>query len=463
MRGVPMYRFDSQVRVRWALICAVAAIVSAVASAADTAKDFEAYEQAALASLQPEFDRITSAHADDPAVQMFQRRIKTVRRLGKELTASFGSVKSSAFDDLLRDVVPAPPRSAPPGQAQSMIAATAILAEYQPLFAEAVPTPQVTPAELKVLRTYYDTAVTAAASFIAERGRIVAAINEDAEREIIELCAVVPFLHVPDEHWSEQHLKRLPKWMRAADPLAKLEHLALRVDRLNTAYHCAHFDESAAAKPGDKPDYLDYLEAAAVQMADAREYHAAIRCYRESVERAAADDDSKHAAELRFKFARLLGKIGHPPLAADEMTNVMAQAPDDITFAKAAMLRLKYLFEARQFDDIMAEAPALIEDEKSASYRPQIIYITWVTNRRKDKHDRADRLQQQFLKRYPKHPLAADIYFSTAMTALAAADYAEAARLLEIIQYRFPDSSLQKRVKEIQERMQKTRDAKRAH
>ena len=55
-------------------------------------------------------------------------------------------------------------------------------------------------------------------------------------------------------------------------------------------------------------------------------------------------------------------------------------------------------------------------------------------------------------------PLAADMYFSSAMTALASSDYSEAARLLEIVQYRYPESRLQGRVSQIQLRLQKAID-----
>ena len=52
------------------------------------------------------------------------------------------------------------------------------------------------------------------------------------------------------------------------------------------------------------------------------------------------------------------------------------------------------------------------------------------------------------------------MYFSSAMTALASSDYAEAARLLEIVQYRYPESRLQTKVRKIQKRLQETLDAK---
>ena len=52
----------------------------------------------------------------------------------------------------------------------------------------------------------------------------------------------------------------------------------------------------------------------------------------------------------------------------------------------------------------------------------------------------------------------ADIYFASAMTALAASDYDQALRMIEIIEYRYPQSRIINKVKQIKQRLEKTVD-----
>ena len=120
------------------------------------------------------------------------------------------------------------------------------------------------------------------------------------------------------------------------------------------------------------------------------------------------------------------------------------------------MLRLKYHYESQQYDTIIEEAPTYQTDPRSKSYLPQILYISWVTHRRENRTDEAEQLQKTFLEKFPGHPLGADMFFASAMTALAASDYDEAQRLLDIIEYRYPESRILPKAKQIKNRIQKT-------
>ena len=68
----------------------------------------------------------------------------------------------------------------------------------------------------------------------------------------------------------------------------------------------------------------------------------------------------------------------------------------------------------------------------------------------------AGKIEKQFLNRFPKHPLGADMHFASAMTALAGGNYAEALRRLEIVEYRYPKSRLIGKVKKMRQRLEKT-------
>ena len=72
----------------------------------------------------------------------------------------------------------------------------------------------------------------------------------------------------------------------------------------------------------------------------------------------------------------------------------------------------------------------------------------------------AQALKQQFLERYSKNPLGVDMYFASAMTAMASGDYEEADRLLEIVEYNYPSSRILQRVKGIRNRLEKAAEGK---
>ena len=120
------------------------------------------------------------------------------------------------------------------------------------------------------------------------------------------------------------------------------------------------------------------------------------------------------------------------------------------------MLTLKYLYEAKQFDQVAKESAKYRADTRSEAYLPQILYISWVTHRREGNAETAEKLQEMFLKKFPQHPLGADMHFSSAMSALANGNYAEALRLLEIVEYRYPKSRIASKVKKLQERLWKS-------
>jgi tetratricopeptide (TPR) repeat protein len=184
-----------------------------------------------------------------------------------------------------------------------------------------------------------------------------------------------------------------------------------------------------------------------------REYHAGIHCLKVGIELAEQEKREEQAIDLHLQLADVLNNAGHAPLAAEEIKQTLDKYVKSSEYGKVATLRLKYLYEAGQFDKILEEAPTYQADERCKPYLPQIIYISWVAHRRENKLAEADKLQKDFLEKFPEHPLAADLYFAAAMTALAKSDYEEASRLLEIIQYRYPKSKIIDKAKQIQERL----------
>jgi tetratricopeptide (TPR) repeat protein len=437
------------------LLAVLLFVVAGQAAWAGGKVDFIRHKRAALAALDPQRSRITAKYEDDWRLRQFFDRVALIDEVSELLIERFASVRSTSFDDLLEGVMDRP-QSASRGVASTM-SASEILAQYAARFAEPLPTPSVTDEELGFLRHYYDACAKVAGQYIAARGEIVLAVGEESAADVLELSVVVPFLHISDQDWASEDVDELPSWMTTPENLAALETFAIRVRRPRTAFRFAEWRRSKHAPDSSPPLSLgSYLTEMARRMMDSQEYHAGIQCLKVAIENTDGQPEVADEVDLRFQLAKVYEKIGHASLAAGQMREVTQCHPKTPSWGKAAMLRLKYLYEAGLFTRIIEEAPVYQADQRCEPYLPQILYIAWVTHRREDRTEQAEKLQRKFLDRFSDHPLGADMYFASAMGALARSDYAEALRLLEVVEYRYPKSRLMKKIKQIQDRLEKT-------
>ncbi len=431
------------------------------ACSADQVRSYQNFKQNALAPLANRFDQIIAVHKDDGALETFLHRMNLIDTIAHLLVKSFESTRSDSLDSLLGDIVDisnASPRTFSPIRAMR---AAEILSEYTSHFSETISLSSLTKEEISFLRNYYDTLAKMAGEFIAQRGKMVSAINKQSGVDILELCMVMPFLHLSDQQWTAENIEALPKWMKTEDNIAALERFALQVRRPFTAYQFSLFNRKPDTSDKDQEfAYPDYLLAAAESRIKHRDYHVAIHCIRIGIEQAEQAKKQETAVKLHFRLSDLLTNIGHPDLAAKKMLKLMESYPKCPDWGKAAMLRIKYLYEAADFKTIASEADKYKSDSRCNDYLAQILYISWVTHRRLNDLETAQKLKQQFLKQYSKHPLGADMYFASAMTAMASGDYEEADRLLEIVEYHYPKSRVQQKVKKIRDRLKKTAGGK---
>jgi TolA-binding protein len=427
------------------------------AAIADEMTEFQAYQKTHLGTLQSEFKRIRADHPNSPELMQFHARLTLIDEVTALLASRYQSTKSSTLQGLLEDVEGLPQVNARTQAAKTnYLNAMEVLAEYQDAFAPNLPRPAVPEKDLKILLDYYASSARVASNYIAERGRMVAAINPRDAVDVLQLCLVMPFLHVPDGAWSVQNIRDLPDWMKTPDNLSQMEDFSLRVRRTKTAYQFMTFRKTSCINAAEKPElpaYSAYLLDAATRLINAREYHAGIYCLRSGIAMAEEAKDQATAIALRFQLADMLSSIGHQPLAVQEFKELMNRYPQSDSYGKAAMLYLKTMYEAKQYKDILKECAAYQTDPRCEPYRPQILYVSWVTYRHEDQMDAAEKIQKEFLEKYPNLLLASDMYFASAMTALADSKYDEASRLLEIIEYRYPTSRTIDKVKDIRKRI----------
>ncbi len=451
------------------------------------------------------YQRIVDAHRDDPHLQQFQRRLDTIARLSEQLATSFAALRQKAFDGLLDDVddVSAAPPTSSPAPTAALVSASALVDEHRAAFASALQAPDLPASDLKLLRTYYHQSVTAMADHIAAEGELVDSVDPAIGRQVIELCLVVPLLHYADQQWSAQRVDQLSAWLKRERSLAALELFALKIRRPQTAYVLYQARQKARKtdeEPGEAanaiamtdpatpdasqtapgvtqtapgetqtaPDasqtapatnqretgptdsLVDYLSMAAGQLTDQQAFHTALFCLKTAVAEATRQGLADKAAALGTQTAALLDQLGHPQAAADEMGELAAAAKATADYARAITLRIKYLFRAEAYGQLNKEAAEHLADPRTSAYTPQIIYLHWLSHRRLGNRDAAAELRSRFIKQFPDHPLCADFHFAAALHAIAADDYAEAARHLEIIEYRFESSRIAPRAKDMQ-------------
>jgi tetratricopeptide (TPR) repeat protein len=420
-------------------------------------EQFSTCKREALSPLEPQMQHIRDTYKDDPAFKMFLERLNLIDKVGALLMQNFQSTKSSTLDDVLSRSFKVSQKPSDKGPGTTLMSASDVIAEYKDVFAAGLPFPPVTKDELNCLRKYYDATSRAVGNYIADHGRVIAAIDKERAPSILYLCLVMSFLHVGDENWSQADVQSLRDWMKDSKNLRSIEDFSFQVRRPFTAYQVALFArQQGGKKPTDELSYADYLKEAAARLTGNRDYQGAMVCLKAAIEQKQAAGPSEDIVALRFALADVLSKTGHGAMSADEVKTILDGRPDSPDWGKAAMLRLKYLYEAGLFDKVAEETPKFREDKRCEKYLPQIIYIAWVTHRRENRPEEAQKLQDTFLKQYPKHPLCADMYFASAMTALAASNYDEALRQLEIIEYRYSTSAVSTKAKQVRERLEAT-------
>ncbi len=414
--------------------------------------DYAAFKREALASLQGRYEAVAGANGSDRGVVEFKRRLESVDAVVGLIRNRLRWSGAASLDAMVAEVAEGGRVS---GVTKNSMTAAEILSEYEGEFSGGLARPEVGAEGLKVMLEYYGAAVRAAESYVAGRCRVMGMMDEKLLADAIELSMVVPLLVVSDESWSMAQINSLPEWLRSEKSLEEIEGFALTVRRPLAAYQFAAFRKGAVDKAGRVLSRIEYLREAAAKLWQRSEYHGAMHCVKVAIEIAEAAGKSEDAVSLHLRHAEMLSGMGHAKLAAEEALGLLRKHATSASYGRAAMLRLKYLYESEELGAIVEEAPRYGADWRAGSYLPQIVFIQWQSLRRLERVEEMKKAQELFLGRFPEHPLGAEMHFASAMSALASFDYAEASRLLEIIEYRYPDAKMMPKVKEIQGRLRK--------
>jgi hypothetical protein len=405
--------------------------------------------QAACQELQPEFDRITKAHSGDPGIKAVLDRLTLLDQASGAVLRDLRLRQSAFINQSLATVG----ESNAHDKANQPIGAIKIIETYQSPIARPLNFSGLSASDRQTVDTYQATALQAQESRIESRAHVCLSTMGIDSAEIIRLAFIVPLLASQPSQDLSTAAPALPSWMTRPQALRMLEDLSLQYGRPRLAFALAR-RASAATMPSEglEAGYLAFVNISADAMLRNTQYGAALACLRDGVAVAKNAKLDKEQVALSFRIAEVVEVTDSAKAAAQQMSSLqlICSNPDD--YGRAAMLKLKYLYEAQAFDGIPQEATTDVKDSRCASYLPQIMYIAWVTCRRQQGAD-AESWRKSFLQKFPDNPLGADMYFAAAMDSLASGQYSEASRLLKFIEYRFPNSKIIDKVREIRQRL----------
>lgn len=438
--------------------CALAFMSHRSAASGTENEGYAAHKREQLSALHAEFTREYKAYEHDDAVIQTREKLELIDEAANFLLKSLQTTESTTYENILNGSIDVVKDEATEKPEETSGNALELYMEFADRLSAGLPSGSVGQKRLSFLRKYCNAALDCAVEYVRRRTEIAAAADENARREVLELSVVLPFLKVPDEKWSSKNIEALPKWANRPEDRKLWEEFALSVRRPLTALQFAQYGES---KPWNADKALRYYVVRARLLTErSSQYSAGIQCFRASIDVAESNGRDDSAMSIRQELAKTFHQIGHPRLAAATVKEAMDLHPESSSWGKAAMLRLRYLYEAGEHVTIINEGPNYQTDVRCAKYHPQVIYVLWVTHRRANKPEAAEKLQRTFLEKFPEHTLAADMYFASAMKALAAGDYDEALRLLEVIEYRYPSSRIVKKARQIQSRLTKRTSGK---
>ena len=410
-----------------------------------------------MTDVKSRFLKIAGADWREPKMKAFLQRLMAVDGLAEQLARRMDQLADASMRQLLGGT----PAQFSVADTETFGVIRYFLGLYQQEFAEGLVPPDLPQEDMEVLREYYARNLQAIGQYIDHHGKIPA-ITSQGLAGSVQLALVLPFLHMPDEAWNTETMTGLPQWLRTAEAMKMAEQCALSCGRYRTAYvlACGRKDASPRQEDGNA-SYVEYLRQVAAARLDVGNLAGAITVLQTAVAEARKLPHGELLEDLAFSLCKACVRAKRFNVAAGRCKAFLGQFPASAQWGEAATLRLRALYGAESFEELIAEAQLYSTDSRCKSHRPAIIYLSWVALRRAGRQADAGRAGEEFLRKFPSHALAADLHFAEALEAMVAGDYEEALRLLETVELRFPQSRVAERAREIKARLEKTPSGKR--
>lgn len=431
----------------FAILYLLAVVGQEIALAGETAgQDFTLFRNKEMAEIEAKLESIPASDANDPLVSTAKSVAKDTDAIVAEVMESLNSIRMATMGS---EAVGDPPRKTSTAiNASQANQVRDVYVRYHDRINKNVTLVSVDTPEGKIAKEYINATLAVAENYILnEAGKI-----KDLGADIIaaEWAMLLPLLHHGDSAWNIEWISNLPVWIKNTQSMNAAEYICLAVGCPKAAYQLWAFHVSDGKDETLKVEnYLANLHRRANACFGSKDFLKGINILKSIIILADTEGMIDEAVKSHFRLAEVYTMYGHSQMAADEMKLMMKDYPTHKEYGKAVLMRLRYLYQSGMFEKILEETPTLLKDNASENYRPQIIYIAWVTNRRQNKTMEADDLKKRFIRGYPNHPLCADMYFASAMELLAAGDYAGATQLLEMIAERYEKTSIANKSREI--------------
>jgi len=396
--------------------------------------------------LQAEFDAIVAQKKDDPSIKALADRLAAIEEATRVAETALAGSRGKALDEIVQT---APGRA--PAAKPVEITPADLLGRFGRRFAVPIPPMPIADPQREHLRELYKYRVNAAVEQLSVQAVRIAAVNASRAENAFGLALIPLWLSIPDDEWSFATTNLLPERLCKQHILAICERAALSARRPCTAFSFGLHADNKSESDATPAAFITYVRKATPVLTRNKRYDDALACLAAGTKAAHAVDTAT-ADEIALDYAQLLSDVNRPVDAATALKPLVDGKHDRPSFGRAVVLRLKFLYQANDHKSVMAEYRPFLDYPETKDFAPQILYIAWCAARQAQP-DLESRLRKEFLDNFPTNPLGADIYFSTAMQALTASDYAEARRVLEYIEFRYPNSPLMPRVKEIQAKL----------
>ncbi len=396
------------------------------------------YDHQRLTSLLSEL-------TEDPAGQVFMERLRLLERAARDVGQVMETHRQLLLKRLLAQAVDLPTSLI---GSHEIADAKSLYERHAPSFAHEIPIPPIGEDDLSLLRKHYDRVVSNAVEMAFLQGSDVVALDHQVGPDIGCLCLVLPML-TGAQRPSPQQFATAPEWFRRNDVRRTTEAFAISLGRPLVALSLA----SSGSAHGPEVT-MDRLEKMGERLTYAYvNYPQAITCLDKMTKIATEANLGDRAVVGAIALAEVYSRMGQPGIAAGAIGTILTKFPMAENRHRAAALRLQYLHTAKQFSAIVDEWKGYCDSSISAAHKGTILYLAWDANRRLNRSVTAGQLATQFLETFPDHPWGASVHLAMAMDALVSRDYVACQEQLELIELRYPDTSLLPRVRQIQEQL----------
>jgi len=273
------------------------------------------------------------------------------------------------------------------------------------------------------------------------------------QAELAEAVLLMP-LTLSDRQWDRRHAAELVRWCPDPWAIAEMEQAAVSLGRPVAAWRI----RSAAlerARQENSDSFAGYVINAADFMNQRREYRAALECLRAGLSWPQVPlADMRYAILLRL--AQMYQRLGHVDLALQQTAEAMNLAATPRQRGLAVLHRLRFMHDAGACRQILSEH----SDEEFAPdgpYAAQCLYLLWLAARRCG-DARAALLREAFLRDYPGHSLAAEVFFADAIDALHAGQHSRLLETLGKLIEQHPKTAAADQARQMQVRLQQAMD-----